>query len=217
MTDPNKGENAEADKVAALSSQIENLNKGIANYRKEIDELKKNPATDTEDELELTAKDKKRLETWAKENGLVTKEEVEEDRRKSNQEKLKTIETDAITGFLKKYPQYDKDEEWKKVLAEFSLYKQPTTISGYKQLLERIHKDVGDVKTEGDTKTKVKVEDQKRNLLSVSTGTGASPASEETDTDTLEKLKAKYPNLSEDQIKSRLNEIKTLYPKKDKD
>lgn len=212
MPEPNKGDGGQ---IAALQSQIENLNKGIAGYRAELDELKKNPnpATSTDDELELSPKDKKRLEAWAKENGLLTREEFEKEQVKSSQDKLKNIENDAVSAFLKKHPEYDDDKAWKKVLDSFSIYKQPTTRKGYDTILNKIHADLsGEVQKE-DAKAKVKAEDKKKELLSVSKGSTASSTKDgEPDVDTLTSLKEKYPNLSEDQIKERLQEIRSLYP-----
>src|SRR5690554_4753244 len=90
--------------VESLQQQIENLNKGIATYRDDVRTAKEEARIAKEEALEakkaleeavnakkdddgeelppLSDTDRKRLESWAKSQGFVTKEEVVQERQR---------------------------------------------------------------------------------------------------------------------------------------
>lgn len=237
MTDSNKetppegGEanpTPEAPSVEALQKQIENLNKGIATYRKESKdavtradsielkftelqkEIEKGKKTTGEDDdlPPLSEQDAKRLEKWAKAQGYATKAELEEERHKIQGDTLKTIETQAIDDFVKQHPEYEKDEEWLKLKQEFGQYKQPTSLSEYNRILSKIHKELHP----DDSKAKARAEIETRKRLSL----GGKGGQQDENASELDKLMDKYPRLSREQIEQKLAEINQLYPKKDK-
>lgn len=227
MSEPKPG--GEAPTVEKLQEQIENLNKGIATYRDEskeskaavaakeaeIEKLKSDLAKATEDdedkkkEVKLNPKDQEKLDAWAKEHGFVTKAEMEAQKAEIYSASLKSIENQAVDEFLKTHPIYDKEEEWAKVKDQFSLYKIPTTLSGYRQLLNKIHKELnpGD---DGAARARAEIETRKR------LGLGGGSQKTGDDTETIETLQLKYPRLSRSQIESRLTELKAIYKDKKK-
>lgn len=217
--------------VESLKEQIDNLNKGIATYRddansskaavaakeaelaqarKDLEEAKKAKNDDDDDEkkkeVKLNPKDQEKLEAWAKEQGFVTKAEMEAQKVEIFNSSLKNIESQAIDEFLKQHPQYDKDEEWAKVKEQFELYKTPTSLSGYRQLLAKIHKEL----YPEDAAAKARAEIETKNRL----GLGGRSQKSEGGEETIESLQAKYPRLSRDQIETRLKEIKAIYKDK---
>lgn len=225
-----KPEGGEKPTVEKLQEQIENLNKGIATYRDEskeskaaiatketeIEKLKKDLVeakkaddddSDKKKEVKLNPKDQEKLDSWAKEQGFVTKAEMETQKAEIYNASLKNIESQAIDEFLKSYPIYDKDEEWVKVKAQFELYKTPASLAGYRQLLNKIHKELnpGD---DGSAKARAEIETRKR--LGLGGGSQKTSAGEET----IETLQEKYPRLSRNQIETRMAEIKALYKSK---
>lgn len=221
-----KPEGGEVPTVEKLAEQVENLNKGIGSYRDktakaeqaaetarkeaadakvEIERLKKEfeDKKGTSEESQLNPDDQKKLDAWAKTNGYVTKAELEVEKGRLFNESLKNIEAQAIDEFLKTHPEYEEEESWEKVKKEFTQYKQPTSITAYRQLLTKIHKELkGD--TEAVARARAAEETRKRLGFGGASGGGA-----ESDT-TLESLREKYPNLSTDQIAGRLEEINTL-------
>jgi len=227
MPDPEKKPEGGTPTVEELQSQIENLNKGIATYRdksqasekvaleakKEVDSFKAEIerlkgkveplAKDKEGEIQLAPEDAKKLEAWAKAQGFVSKEELEAEKARTFNENLQNIESQAIDEFVKTHPEYDDDELWGKVKEQFSLYKQPTSITGYRTLLAKIHKEL---KGQDDAAAKARAAEETRKRLGLG---GGSQGGASIDT-TLSDLREKYPNLSEDVIQARLEEINSL-------
>lgn len=215
--------------VTELRDQIENLNKGIAGYRDktsasekeakeakaaataaqaEVADLKKviEGAKDDDEidpKLNLNPQDQKRLEKWAKDNGFVTKEELEKEKNRLFAETLTSIETQAVEEFLQSHPEYSKDENWSKVKEQFILYKQPTTITGYRQLLTRIHSELSNA---DDKAARVRAQEEQRKRLGLGGGNGKDEGGDVT----IEQLQERYPKLSREQIISRLSEINDL-------
>lgn len=226
MPEPIKPEGG-AQTVEELTQQIENLNKGIASYRDkstaaekaateatkvateakaEVERIKKEAEDGKKDkkgESTLSPDDQKKLEAWAKDNGFVTKEELEQEKGRLFNESLKNIESQAIDEFVKTHPEYDDDGLWDKVKAEFAQYKQPTSITGYRQLLNKIHKEL---KGSEDAAAKARASEETRKRLGLG---GGSQGGASVDT-TLSDLREKYPNLSEELIQARLEEITQL-------
>jgi len=227
MPKPNEPENGGgAPTVEELQSQIENLNKGIASYRdkaqsaeqvateakKEIDTFKAEierlkqgvqPQKKDDKETQLAPEDAEKLAAWAKAQGFVSKEELEEERARTFNENLKNIESQAIDEFVKSHPEYDDDELWGKVKEQFALYKQPTSLTGYRTLLGKIHKEI---KGQDDVAAKARAAEETRKRLGLG---GGSQGGASVDT-TLQDLREKYPNLSEEMIQARLEEINSL-------
>lgn len=226
MPDPEKPEGG-APSVEKLTEQVENLNKGIASYRDKADTAEKvaKEATakvdqfaaeierlktesnkskdDKKSETQLAPSDAEKLEAWAKAQGFVKKEELEVEKAKIFNESLKNIESQAIDEFVKTHPEYNNDDEWSKIKEQFNLYKQPTSLTGYRQVLAKIHKELRG-SDEAAAKARAAEENRKRLNLGGGSGGGA-----ESDT-TLESLREKYPSLSTDQIQARLEEINQL-------
>lgn len=219
--------------IEKLQEQIVNLNKGIATYRddvnsskaeiarvtkesgekisvleKRIQELSDTDDDDKKKEVKLNPKDQEKLEAWAKEQGFVTKTEMDAQKAEIYSASIKNIETQAVEEFLKQHPQYDKDEEWAKVKEQFELYKTPTSLSGYRQLLTKIHKDL----YPEDAAAKARAEIETKGRLGLGGRTQKSEGGEET----IESLQAKYPRLSRDQIETRMKEIQAIYKDKKK-
>jgi len=222
-----EGENPSVEK---LQQQVDNLNKGIATYRddaqkskadivritkessdkiveleKKIQDISDND-DDTKEEVKLNPKDQEKLEAWAKKQGFVTKVDMEAQKAEITNASIKGVESQAIDEFLKTYPIYDKDEEWNKVKVQFELYKTPTSLTGYRQLLSKIHKELnpGD-----DGSARARAEIEKKNRL----GLGGGNQKGNDGDDTLESLQIKYPRLSKNQIETRLAELKAIYKK----
>ena len=214
--------------VESLSEQIENLNKGIGKYRddavtaaKEAAEAKadaksareeaasvkkaieESKDSDDDEDIKLSPADQKKLDAWAKSKGYVTKEEAEQKQNQLQADSLKTIESTAVDEFLKSHPTINNDDEWKKIAAEFNLYKQPTSLTGYRQLLNKIYKELygGEEKT---ARARAEIENRKRLSL------GGGSQKEEDHEAVIEQYIEKYPNLSREQIESRLEEINQL-------
>lgn len=213
--------------LVKLQTQIENLNKAISSTRgeaaaaaklaeefktkyeslqKSLEEAKKSD-TDELDETEL-----KKLEAFAKKSGLVTKDELEAQRAAAAQQAIKSVEDQAIDEFLKANPEFNEDENWDKVKKEFLLYKQPTTLSGYREILSRIKKDLKGVDSKEEGGNEVRAQLVKRDRLSLGGGSQKQGTSEVT----VEDLQKRYPNLSQAEIKARLEDINSLYSDKKK-
>lgn len=235
MPDPNKDQTGvgasevSAETFAKLQEQVENLNKGIATYRseantwksqfettqKELNEIKEvleavKVDEDKAEEGDLTEDDVKKFDTWAKKQGFVSKEDLEAERNRVFAEQVKSVEAEAIDSFLKSHPEYNDDEAWKKVQAEFSQYKQPTTREGYSKILNRIHKDLNGDDGEEVGRIKERFDNTKKGRLALGGGFQGS----DTSSDRVEEIAKRYPNLSKEQIKNQLKEINELYPKK---
>jgi hypothetical protein len=225
------GEGSHDETIKKLNEQIENLNKGIATSRDEaktateaakaateaLEQFKKEADEGKKPEVELSPEDEKKFEAWAKANGVVTQAELQAERQKMAGDSAKNIQNQAVSDFLEKHPEYDDDEQWQKVQEEFNLYKTPADLAGYKKLLERVHKNLtgGDDKKER-ARAEARAEISRRDALKRGGGSQAA-ASGAADTEAaIDKMQERYPNLSRSQIESRLGEIKSLYPDKDK-
>lgn len=228
---PENGGDGKEPTVAELREQIENLNKGIAKYRdtssssqKEAQEAKATAAeaaaevarlkkviedSTTKDEgsddpeLQLAPKDQKRLEKWAQENGFVTKAELEKEKNKLYADSLASVESQAVNEFLESHPEYNKDDNWAKIKEQFALYKQPTTIVGYRQLLGRIHTELSNTESKA---SRVRANEEKLSRL----GLGGGSQKDGDSSAAIESLQERYPNLSKELILARLEEINNL-------
>jgi len=217
--------------LEGLQEQIGNLNKGIATYRDEaqsaktaaesakseaaaakaetakaiaeVEALKKDKPEDKT--VKLNSEDEKRLEAWAKEKGFVSKAELEEQKMTLFQDTIKGAETQAVGEFLEKHPEYSDKEKWAAVQKEFEQYKQPTNLTQYRSLLNKIHRELSD---DEEKSAEVRAKDEQKKRLGLG-GRGSSSDNSESEM-TMEKLREKYPRLSEEQITDRLAEINDL-------
>lgn len=222
MSEQEKTPEQKIQEEADLKAQIDNLNKGIAKYRDEaksakdeIVNLRKeydgkiaalSPKKIDEDDLpDVSKEDAKRLEKWAKAQGFVTKAEFDAKQIEMQRDNIKSIETQALDEFMKDHPEYEEDENWNKLKSEFSIYKQPTTLAEYKKVLGKVHNDLN------PDDSKARAEAQAKGRLSLG---GGSQKNNDNTTDEIAKLEKKYPNLTRDQIVSRVNELKSLFPDK---
>lgn len=213
---------------AKIQEQVENLNKGISSYREENKGLKTSNETlqktleelktklefeaDVEDDVvKLTPEEEKKFEALAKKKGLVSQTELTAERQKIQANTIKSFENQAVSEFLEKHPEYDTDENWQQILAEFQLYRTPADLEGFRKILSKIHKDFTGGSKEQDGRTKEKVENLNKGRLTL--GGGHQGSGKDNDSE-FENLHKKYPNLSREQIESRLTEIRSLYPKK---
>lgn len=219
-----------AEEFKKVTDQIENLNKGIATYRDaakaaedkateiatKYEELEKKfkEKEDIDDDDDLSPEERKKFNAFAKKSGFVTEKDLKQEAAKSQTELAKSIENQAVTEFLEKHPEYDKDEEWQKVMEEFNLYRTPTTLTGYRALLDRVHKSINP-NAKDKAKAEARAEIINRSRLSLGGGSqgGAGEGGKDAD---IEKLQARYPNLSRDQIEQRLQEIDALAKDKKK-
>lgn len=213
--------------IATLNEQIGNLNKGVASERSEkkaamdklstleseLKEFKGKVEFQAEDEeIDLTPEDQKKLEAWARKQGFITQDELEAEKQRIHQDSIKSTQVQAINEFLEKHPECDTDENWAKIQAEFIQYRAPSDIQGYKKLLNKIHKDLFKDSDPDDAEAKVKAKLSTKNRLTLGGGSQGSSANEMT----VEKLQERYPNLSKDQIETRLREINDVYEGKAK-
>lgn len=231
MGTENGGDGDKTPTLEGLQEQIGNLNKGIATYRDdaqkattaaseakaeaaaakkeaadakaEAEALKQGKGDDKE--IKLNAEDEKRLEAWAKSKGFVSKAEMEAQSVTLFQESVKGAENTAVAEFLEKHPEYSDKEKWDAVKKEFEQYKQPTSLTGYRTLLNKIHRELS---ADDDRAAEIKAKEEQKKRLGLG-GRGSSSDNQEGEM-TMEKLREKYPRLSEDQITSRLAEINDL-------
>lgn len=233
MTDPIKPGDGEGEPltIEKLSEQIKNLNTGIGKYRDDAASAKKEAAeakaeaakaiadaakvresieeAKGDDEGEkpepLAPADQKRLESWAKAQGFVTKAEADAERMRLQADSLRNIETQAVEEFLKQHPLYADEKEFAKVKEQFGLYKQPTSLTGYRSVLSKIYKEIhGD--DEATARARAAIDNRKRLALGGG-GTGKDDGEVRAQ---LDEYREKYPHLSEEQIISRLTEINDL-------
>jgi hypothetical protein len=213
--------------IGELKAHADDLNKGIATYRDSskaaADEAKK--ATETanaalkkldefmklnqkkEEGVKLSADEEAKFKAFAKEQGLVSKTDLQVNANAQFVEKLKEIENTAVGEFLEQHPEYDDDEKWKEIAEQFSLYKQPTTLQGYRALLGRIFKDVNPESGSG-ARAKARAEIINRQRLTIGGG-NAKSGTEDADAE-IERLQKKYPNLSREQIEETLTGVRSL-------
>lgn len=217
-----------AEEFNALKTQLDNLNKGIATYRdeakaanektaeiaKKYEDLEKKfkEKEDIDEDDDLTPEERKKFNAFVKKQGFVTEKDLIDKQRESAVENAKSLEGQAVAEFLEKHPEYDDDEKWKVVMEEFQLYRTPTTLTGYRAILDKVHKSLNP-KAKDNAKAEARAEIINRSRLSLGGGSQGG-ASEDKHEEEIEKLQTKYPNLSRDQIEQRLAEIDALHPKK---
>lgn len=225
-------EKDEKDKlIETLQGQVENLNKGIGTYREEAKVAKEaaDKATKTATEtlgrlnefeglfkkkeagVELSEEEEKKFAAYAKKHGLATQADIAKQRVEAQQGSVKAFEDQAVAEFLEQNPEYDDDEKWKVVMTEFNLYKAPTTLAGYRALLNRVQKDLS--KQAGDdAQARARAAIINRSKLGL--GGGKQSASEDEAEARIDSLHKKYPHLTRDQIVERLSDIDKLPVKK---
>ncbi len=230
--DPNKGAGDDKDeKIGKLTEQVENLTKGIASYRDEAKaatEAAKSASKVAEQATaklaefeglfrkkesgaELTDDEEKKLAAYAQKHGLVSKADLEKQRAEGFQAQVKAYEDQAVAEFLESHPEYDDDDKWKEVMTEFALYRQPTTLSAYRALLQRIHTDLSGVeRKEAEGRARAAI----INRSKLGLGGGRQSASEDEAEAKIDALHKRYPHLSREQIVERLAEISSLPAKK---
>lgn len=214
--------------IAKLESQIDNLNKGVASTRDEakaakeqlqatrdeLAQLKAEKEKVDDEEVQLSPEDEKKFEAWVKKKGFVTEDQMQKERERLQADSFKSIENTAVAEFLEKHPEYDDDEKWEQVKQEFSLYRTPTDLAGYRKLLLKIHKDLGGDDTKEKARAEARAEITKRNALKRG-GKGSSAAGDSKDMEAdIDEMQDKYPSLSREQIVARLNEMRALYEDK---
>jgi hypothetical protein len=213
-----------------LSNQITQLNQGIASERsarkaaednvaklsKDLKEFKDKVEFSSEEEkVELSKEDETRLQAWARQQGFVTADQLQAERLKIQTQNLASIQTEATTEFLSSHPDLDDDAKWKEVQAAFNEYKTPMTKAATLKLLNKIAKEMGSegTKSKGsDTDDLARAKARLINNGRLSLGGGQQSGGQD-GTVTVEDLQRKYPNLSRDQIESRVAEINNLYEK----
>ena len=219
--------------ITKLESQISQLNQGIASERtarkeaeskfdqvsKDFNEFKGKIEFDSEEEkIELSKEDTKKLEAWARQKGFVTAEEQQAERQRLQTASLATVQSEAVTEFLSVYPELNDDGKWPAVQAAFNEFKTPMTKAATLKILNKIAQDMGVKGTHSkssDTDDLARAKARMINNGRLSLG-GGQQASGSDGAQTVEDLQRKYPNLSRDQIESRLSEIGTLYDSKKK-
>lgn len=218
-----------------LKEQVENLNKGIATYRDDaqaakaeaaearkeanemktaLDDFKKLSEKKDEPGVKLSAEEEARFKAYVDKNGLMTKAELEAAQAEALAGNAKAVENQAISEFLEKHPEYDDKEKWDAVLKEFSQYKVPTTLAGFRNVLDKIYGELSGEGKQKDAEAAAKAKIINRAKLGLAGG-GSQRSGDEGDAESkLEAYSKKYPNLSKDQIIERLSEIDSLYPAK---
>ena len=213
-----------------VNAKLADLTKGIASYRDTAQKAESSAAeakaeaaaakkeaadakAESEDlrnskkynkEPQLNPEDQARLEAWAKKQGFVTKAEMEAQRVSLLNESVKGAETTAVEEFLENHPEYSESDKWEAVKKQFEQYKQPTSLTGYRNILSRIHKDLSQ---KDDIASELRAREEQKKRL----GLGGKGANEDGDGDvTMEKMRQRYPNLSEETITQRLIEINEL-------
>ena len=233
QTKETKGANPELtpEEVTALQTEVtelkkkqSDLNQGIAKYRddsktnnqkvKELnDQIVKlqTKLKESDESGEDVSVEEKALAKLLKKKGYVTKAELEEFKKTQSKTSATSIRDQAVTEFLNDFPQYDDNEEFAKIAKEFQLYKTPTSLTGYKNLLKRIHKTLSGTSSEKKGANKLRAKMANKSRLSLGGGSQKDGGNAEQ----LENLEKKYPNLSREQIETRLEEIDAITPKKD--
>lgn len=228
---PNSGEGSgegsfPAEDIKKLREQVSNLTKGIASYRDEAQSASKRAdaaekaaealrkqiedLSDNDEELALSDEDQQKLASWAKKQGFVSKAELEAEKQKIQQESFGQLEAQAVAEFLEKHPEYDNDENWTKLKAEFSQYKTPTSLQSYRNILLKIHTNFSEGSKNEDARAAAKAELINKGRLAIGGGSQKGGSDEHS----VESLQKRYPNLSREQILARKAEIDALYPKK---
>ncbi len=217
-------------KVGDLEKKHSDLNQGIAKYRDEAQKYQKQAGdlettvqelkdkiegmkgTEVGDEVELSTEDRAKLEAWAKNQGFVTKTELAQRQSQEDITKQQELEGQAVAEFLKDNPEFDTKEDWEKIKKEFSdFYRTPTTLAGYKKILNKIVETLSgsDAERRGGDKVRAALANKSR----LSLGGGSQKSGSDKNENALEDLQKKYPNLSREEIEFRLKEIDSLYEK----
>ena len=122
---------------------------------------------------------------------------------------MKSTEATAIDSFVKDHPDADTDDNWQKIQAEFKAwYRQPQSLPEYKQVLEKIYKDL--FGTKEDAVAKAKAQERAKSRLSLG---GGSQGGDKSNADQIEELQKRYPSLSREQIEEQLEQTDSLYKK----
>lgn len=212
--------------IIKLEGQITQLNQGIASERsarktaegnvaklsKDLEEFKsKVEIAAVEETVDLSKEDEKKLEAWARQQGFVTTAELNAEKLRIQNANLATIQSEAVTEFLTTFPSLNDDTVWAKVQAAFQEYRTPGTKAATLKILNKIATDLG-VMPKGKTSETDDIARAKARMINNGRLTlGGGQQSSGTDgTQTVEDLQRKYPNLSRDQIESRLSEIAQL-------
>jgi len=215
----------------SIKEQIQNLNEGIAKYRRESNEdkselkninekygkleelvssiIEKGDKGNKDEDEQLTSEDQKKLMAWAKKEGLVTKKELNEERNEQSKLNAVELEKQAIGDYVSRFPDVDTDENWEKVKEQFALYKTPTNLKDYQVIFSKIHKELFDEDLEEVGANKARAEMHTKSRLSLG---GGSQKVNSGDTNDVEALAERYPSLSKEQIKAQLAEINDIYP-----
>ena len=203
------------EQVKVLNEKHANLNQGIAGYRdetqkskKQVEDLEKQIAEfktkqESKEDVDLSPEDQKKFDAIIKKKGLVTKEELTKQKQADIQKSQKDMMRTASDAFLKKHPEFDDDEAWTEVNKLFIMYKTPTTVKGFNDILGRIYKELSSSTDDSANKLRAKLATKSR----LSLGGGSQKGSESKTTEDLQK---KYPNLSKDQIETREKELDKL-------
>lgn len=216
--------------IEKLSEQVENLNKGIGKYREEAATAKTEAAQakaeaakaiadaadvrkaiedskddDSDDkEVKLSPSDQKKLESWAKAQGFTTKAEFEAEKSRVFADTLRNIETQAVEELLKQHPELEDEKEFNKIKEAFGIYKQPTTLTGYRTILKEVYTKVYGT---DDAAARARAVIAQRNRLSMG---GQGTQKDDDDKEQMDEYRERYPHLSEGQIAARLKEINEL-------
>lgn len=193
-----KAQEAET-KAAAAEAKATSAEKAAEDLRKEI-EVNKNKKDDKA--VELNPKDQERLDAWAKSQGFVTKAEMDVQKVSLFNESVKGAEGQAVAEFLESHPEYSDKEKWAEVTKQFGQYKQPTSLTGYRNLLNKIFKELN---ADDERAAEIRAKDEQKKRLGLGGKGGNNDKSDSAVT--LEQLRDRYPNLSEEQIVSTLAEI----------
>lgn len=201
-----------------LLTKHDNLNQGIAKYRddaqkssektKELEGKIQQLESRLDGEIDLNEGDIATFEKLVAKKGLVTREELDKMKGEQIASSQQELQNQAVTEFLKDHSEYDKDEEWSKVQKEFQQYRTPTNLQGYRNLLNKIHKELSTPDAEKRGGDKARAELTKKSRLSLGGGPQGGSEKEEQ----IEDLQKKYPNLSKEQIEERVSEINALHP-----
>lgn len=212
--------------VAKLQEQIKNLESGIASARKEGKTAQEEAKAARAEKAELEKKlseleaikarketegisedEKKKLAAVAKELGFVRKEELDEDRKKTQEENFKQIESTAITEFLEKYPDLNTDENWTKIKEQFALYKTPNTLQGYRVILGKVRAELFGDDEDDQSAVKVRAELHRKGRLSLGGGPQGGAGDGKI---TVEQYQKRYPNLTKQQIEVQLSQLEAI-------
>lgn len=213
--------------IAKLEQQVQQLNQGIASERtarktaeqnvtklsKDLDDFKSKVEFSSEEgTIELSKEDEKKLKSWAAQQGFVTIEQQQAERQRLQAQNLATIQKETVDEFLSDHPDLNSDEKWPLVQAEFQKFKTPMTKKATREILDGVAEKMGSqgVRKSSETDEVARAKAKMINNGRLTLGGGQQSTSSDGE-QTVEDLQRKYPNLSRDQIESRLSEIKGLY------